>query len=149
MIYNTFPPYDVKSQNFCLSYGPQEKVPYSFKVRSYLHFPNIWALFLTDYALISEHFIALFQCIIKLSLETSFDGNRLFQSYSRLDLGSFRSYSLSVRSFRPGSFRPNFRGGSFRPNSLSVRLFRPNCRGGSFQPNFGRSFQPTLIYRDL
>ena len=50
-----------------------------------------------------------------------------FRSYSRSDPGSFRSYSLSVRSFRPGSFRPDFRGGSFRPN-------------------FGGSFRPTLFY---
>ena len=37
--------------------------------------------------------------------------------------GSFRPYSFSVRSFRPGSSRPDFRGGSFRPNL-----------GGSFRP---------------
>ena len=54
-------------------------------------------------------------------------GNGSFRSYSRLDPGSFRSYSLSVRSFWPGSFRPDFRGGSFRPN-------------------FGGSFRPTLFY---
>ena len=45
-------------------------------------------------------------------------GNGSFRSYSRSDPASFRSYSLSVRSFRPDfwgeSFRPNF-GGSFRP----------------------------------
>ena len=35
-------------------------------------------------------------------------GNGSFRSYSRLDPGSFRSYSLSIRSFRPGSFRPEF-----------------------------------------
>ena len=28
---------------------------------------------------------------------------------------SFRSYSLSIRSFRPASFQFNFRGGSFHP----------------------------------
>ena len=54
-------------------------------------------------------------------------GNGSFRSYSRSDPGSFRSYSLSARSFRPGSFRPDF-------------------RGGSFQPNFGGSFRPTLFY---
>ena len=54
-------------------------------------------------------------------------GNGSFRSYSRSDPGSFRSCSLSVRSFRPGSFRPDFRGGSFRPN-------------------FGESFRPTLFY---
>ena len=54
-------------------------------------------------------------------------GNRSFRSYSRSDPGSFRSYSLSVRSFRPGSFRPDFRGGSFRSS-------------------FGGSFRPTLFY---
>ena len=40
---------------------------------------------------------------------------------------SFRSYSLLDRSFRPGSFRPDFRGGSFRPS-------------------FSGSFRPTLFY---
>ena len=57
----------------------------------------------------------------------SVEGNRSFRSYSHSDPGSFRSYSLSVRSFRPGSFRPDFRGGSFRPN-------------------FGGSFRSTLFY---
>ena len=66
------------------------------------------------------------------NLETSvvvheLEGNWSFRSYSRSDPGSFRSYSLSVRSFQPGSFRPDFRGGSFRPN-------------------FGGSFRPTLFY---
>ena len=37
-----------------------------------------------------------------------YNGNRSFRSYSRSDLGSFRSYSLSVRSFWPESFRPDF-----------------------------------------
>ena len=41
--------------------------------------------------------------------------------------GSFRSYFLSIRSFRPGSFRSDFRGVSFRPS-------------------FGGSFRPTLFY---
>ena len=50
-------------------------------------------------------------------------GNGSFRSYFRSDPGSFRSYSFSVRSFRPGSFRPDFRGESFRPNW-----------GGSFRP---------------
>ena len=54
-------------------------------------------------------------------------GNGSFRSYSRSDPGSFRSYSLSVRSFRPGSFRPDFRGGSFRSS-------------------FGGLFRPTLFY---
>ena len=54
-------------------------------------------------------------------------GNGSFRSYSRSDPGSFRSYSLSVRSFRPGSFRPDFWGESFRPN-------------------FGGSFRPTLFF---
>ena len=57
-------------------------------------------------------------------------GNGSFRPYSRSDPGSFRSYSLSVRSFRPGSFRPDFRGGSFRPS-------------------FGGSFRTTLIYIDF
>ena len=55
------------------------------------------------------------------------DGNGSFRSYSRSDPGSFRSYSPSVRSFRPGSFRPDFRDGSFRPS-------------------FGGSFRPTIFY---
>ena len=55
------------------------------------------------------------------------EGNGSFRSFSRSDPGSFRSYSLSVRSFRPGSFRPDFRGGSFRSS-------------------FGGSFRPTLFY---
>ena len=54
-------------------------------------------------------------------------GNGSFRSYSPSDPGSFWSYSLSVRSFRPGSFRFDFRGGSFRPG-------------------FGGSFWPTLFY---
>ena len=45
-----------------------------------------------------------------------FTGNGSFRSCSRSDPGSFRSYSLSVRSFWPGSFRLDFRGGSFLPN---------------------------------
>ena len=57
-------------------------------------------------------------------------GNGSFRSYSHSDLGSFRSYFLSVRSFRPGSFQPDFRGGSFRPN-------------------FGGSFRPTLFHMDF
>ena len=55
------------------------------------------------------------------------EGNGSFRSYSRSDPGSFRSDSLSVSSFRPGSFRPDLRGGSFRSN-------------------FGGSFRPTLFY---
>ena len=39
--------------------------------------------------------------------------------------GSFQSYSLSARSFRPLSFRSGFRGGSFRPDF-----------GGSFRAHF-------------
>ena len=55
------------------------------------------------------------------------DGYGSFRSYSRSDPGSFRSYSLSGRSIRPASFRPDFRCGSFRPS-------------------FGGSFRPTLFY---
>ena len=61
------------------------------------------------------------------NLSDRFVGNGSFRSYSRSDPGSFRSYSLLVRSFRPGSFRPDFRGGLFRLN-------------------FGGSFRPTLFY---
>ena len=58
--------------------------------------------------------------------------------------GSFRSYSRSVRSFRPGSFRPDFRGESFRPNWGGS--FRSNFKGGSFRPDFrGESFRPDLF----
>ena len=49
-------------------------------------------------------------------------GNGSFRSYSRSDPGSFRSYSLLVRSFRP------------------------DFRGGSFRPYFGESFRPSLFY---
>ena len=37
--------------------------------------------------------------------------------------------------------------GSFRSYSLSVRSFRPDFRGVSFRPNFGGSFRPTILYR--
>ena len=58
--------------------------------------------------------------------------------------GSFRSYSRSVRSFRPGSFRPDFWGESFRPNWGGS--FRPNFKGGSFRPYLrGESFRPDLF----
>ena len=58
--------------------------------------------------------------------------------------GSFRSYSRSVRSFRPGSFRPDFRGESFRPNWGGS--FRPSFEGGSFRPDLrGESFRPDLF----
>ena len=50
--------------------------------------------------------------------------------------GSFRSYSRSVRSFRSGSFGPDFVDGSF---------FLPYFKGGSFRPHFwGESFRPDL-----
>ena len=63
---------------------------------------------------------------IHLCASTTFQGgNGSFRSYTRSDPGSFQSYSLSVRSFRPGSFWPDFRGGSFRPNF-----------GGSFRPTY-------------
>ena len=64
-------------------------------------------------------------CFGKSSVIPVFD-NGLFRSYSQSDPGSFRSYSLSVRSFRPdlrgGSFRPNF-GGSFRPTLFCVDFY--------------------------
>ena len=57
--------------------------------------------------------------------------------------GSFRSYSRSVRSFRPGSFRPDFLGESFRPSWGGS--FWPNFIGGSFWPGFwGESFRLDL-----
>ena len=58
--------------------------------------------------------------------------------------GSFWSYSRSVRSFRPGSFRPDFWGESFRPSWGGS--FRPYFIGGSFRPDFwGESFRPDLF----
>ena len=58
--------------------------------------------------------------------------------------GSFRSYSRSVRSFRPGSFRSDFWGESFRPSWGGS--FRPYFIGGSFRPNvWGESFRPDLF----
>ena len=58
--------------------------------------------------------------------------------------GSFRSYSRSARSFRPGSFRPDFWGESFRPSWGGS--FRPYFIGGSFRPYFqGESFRPDLF----
>ena len=52
-------------------------------------------------------------------------GKMLFRSYSRLDLGSFRSYSLLVMLVWPASFRTDF-----------VGRFGPVCG----------SFWPTLFY---
>ena len=62
----------------------------------------------------------------------------------RRESGSFRSYSRSVRSFRPGSFRHDFWGESFRPSWGGS--FRPYFIGGSFRPDFwGESFRPDLF----
>ena len=62
------------------------------------------------------------------------------QTASVYESGSFRSYSRSVRSFRPGSFRPDFRGESFRPNWGGS--FRPSFKGGPFRPDLrGESFR--------
>ena len=58
--------------------------------------------------------------------------------------GSFRSYSRSVISFRPGSFRPDFWGELFRPSWGGS--FRSYFIGGSFRPNFwAESFRPDLF----
>ena len=58
--------------------------------------------------------------------------------------GSFRPYSRSVRSFWPGSFRPDFLGESFR--SSWGESFQPYFIGGSFRPDFGgESFRPDLF----
>ena len=66
----------------------------------------------------------------------------------RTESGSFRSYSCSVRSFRPGSFRPNFWGESFRPSWGGS--FRPYFIGGSFRSDFwGESFRPDLLEKVL
>ena len=45
---------------------------------------------------------------------------------------SFRSYSRTVRSLRPGSFRPDFRGESFRPSWGGSKMGRvgPIFKGG-------------------
>ena len=49
-----------------------------------------------------------------------------------------------VRSFRPGSFQPDFWGESFRPSWGGS--FRPFFIGGSFRPDFwGESFRPDLF----
>ena len=50
-------------------------------------------------------------------------GNGSYQSYSRSDPGSFRSCSLSVGSFRPGSFGPISGVGRFIP--ILVGRFGP------------------------
>ena len=71
------------------------------------------------------------------------DGHRL-QFTNLIESGSFRSYSRSVRSFRPGSFRPDFRGESFRPNWGGS--FRPSFKDGSFRPDLrGESFRPDIF----
>ena len=70
------------------------------------------------------------KAIPKLKWKSTVNGNRSFRSYFHSDSGSFRSYSLLVRSFWPGSFRSYFRGGS--------------CR-----PNFGGSFRPILFHTIL
>ena len=58
--------------------------------------------------------------------------------------GSFRSYSRSVRSFRPGSFRPDLWDESFQPSW--DRSFRSYLIGGSFRPDFsGELFRPDLF----
>ena len=58
--------------------------------------------------------------------------------------GSFRPHSRLVRSFRPGSFRPEFRGESFQSNRDGS--FRPNFKGGSFRPDFrGELFRSDLF----
>ena len=64
--------------------------------------------------------------------------------YDHGESGSFRSFSRSVRSFRPGSFRPDFWDESFRPSWGGS--FRPYFIGGSFRPDFrGESFRPSLF----
>ena len=50
IFYTIFPHYDIRSANFFLTYGPQEKVPYSFtrmRVPDFVgrcnsHFLNVW-----------------------------------------------------------------------------------------------------------
>ena len=65
-------------------------------------------------------------------------------TFASFESGSFRSYSRSVRSFRPGSFRADFWGESFRPSWGGS--FRPYFIGGSFRPDFrGESFRPGLF----
>ena len=64
---------------------------------------------------------------------------KISQNLRQRESGSFRSYSRSVRSFRP-----NFRGESFRPNWGGS--FRSNFKGWSFRPDFrGESFRPDLF----
>ena len=70
-------------------------------------------------------------------------GIELYQLCTR-ESGSFRSFSRSVTSFRPGSFRSDYWGESFRPSWGGS--FRPNFIGGSFRPDFwGESFRPDLF----
>ena len=64
--------------------------------------------------------------------------------YTSKESGSFRSCSRSVRSFRPGSFWPDFWGESFRPSWGGS--FQSYFIGGSFWPDFwGESFRPDLF----
>ena len=80
-------------------------------------------------------------CILDFSTASCFCIDIDCQVMQWKESGSFRSYSRSVRSFRLGSFRPEFRGESFRPNWGGS--FRPNFKGGSFRPDFrGESFRP-------
>ena len=48
------------------------RVP-DFEVRSNSHFTNVWALFWTHYLLVSKHFIAQFQYILRPRVTTSSD----------------------------------------------------------------------------
>ena len=61
------------------------------------------------------------------------------------EFGSFWSYSCSVRSFLPWSFRSDFWDESFRPSWGGS--FRPYFIGGSFQPDSGqRRFGLIYLY---
>ena len=74
------------AENKTANNGPM-MVPHGLKFQYRTHIGPIWAL-CPD----SAHMGPIWPCLLG------------------------RSYSLSVRSFRPGSFRPDFRGRSFRPN---------------------------------
>ena len=68
------------------------------------------------------------------SLKNCLTGPDFLTQFTLDESGSFRSYSRSVRSFRPVSFRPDFRDKSFRLSWGGS--FRPNFKGGSFRSDF-------------
>ena len=83
----------------------------------------------------AAHCSAIQNSIVKFNLNSAEIALSKPVSVFSEESGSFRSYSRSVRSFRPGSFRSHFWDESFRPSW-----------GGSFRPYFwGESFLPDLF----